>query len=283
VTFSSDPTTEIDECVTVTDTNAVTLLNPTGELGVVCVGDTLPAEFDYSLFLGGYSAPEECGPHDVPNTATFVANDTGATDDATWNVHIDVPCPEGCTLTLGYWKTHNEAFWGGAPEDPNWYLIGDVDGDGTSEGPNEDFFDTGDTWFEVFWTNVAGRPYYQLAHQWMAAYLNKLSIEDIGGSIPSEVQDALDDGAALLDEYDGSEPNKSPDIKGKDAKTIRAMFVDLAGILGEFNEGDAEGGPGHCDEDVTSSFTLSSAGFVFLPLGLLPLGIQALRRRRRMS
>jgi hypothetical protein len=278
VDFSGATITEIDECIDVNDTIA-------GFLGTVCFGvDTLPKTFNYSEFVGPYTAPDECGEHDVPNTADFLTNDTGATGEDVWNVHITVPCPEGCTLTLGYWKTHNEEFWGGAPEDPNWYLIGDFDGDGLSEGPNEDFFDTGDTWFEVFWTNVAGRPYYQLAHQWMAAYLNKLSIEDIGGSIPANVQDALDDGAALLDEYDGSEAGKDPDIKGKDAKTIRAMFVELAGILGAFNEGDI--GPGHCDEDVTSSFTLSSstgsssAGFMFLPIALLPFGVEALRRRR---
>jgi hypothetical protein len=156
-------------------------------------------------------------------------------------VVVTIPCPEGCTLTLGYWKTHNEEFWGGAPEDPNWYLIGDFDGDLLDEGPNEDFFDTGQTWFEVFWTNVAGRPYYQLAHQWMAAYLNTLNIQAIGGSIPADVQAALDHGADLLDQYDVQK-----DVKGKDAKAVKADMVATAGILGAFNEGDI--GPGHCDE-----------------------------------
>jgi hypothetical protein len=267
VDFSGATITEIDECIDVNDTIA-------GFLGTVCFGvDTLPKTFNYSEFVGPYTEAE-CGEHDVPNTADFLTNDTGATDEALWNVHITVPCPEGCTLTLGYWKTHNVLFWGGAPEDPNWYLIGDVDGDGTSEGPGEEFFDTGDTWFEVFWTNPAGRPYYQLAHQWMAAYLNKLSIENIGGSIPANVQDALDDGAALLDLHDGN-----TDIKGKDAKTIRAEFVEIAGILGAFNEGDI--GPGHCDEDVTSTLPLSSAGFLFPPIALLPFGLEALRRRSK--
>ena len=196
---------------------------------------------------------------------------------------ITVPCPEGCTLTPGYWKTHNEEFWGGAPEDPNWYLLGDLDGDGVSEGPSELFFDTGKTWFEVFWTAPAGRPYYQLSFQYMAAVLNKLSIEAEGGTIPAGVQDAIDDAAALLDQYD-----LQTDIKGKDAKSIRAQFVTLAGILGSFNEGTYPGGPLHCDEDASSSLTLSSAasvtqssaGFVLLPFGLLPFGIGVLRRRR---
>ncbi|HZD23766.1 MAG TPA: hypothetical protein VE569_10260 [Acidimicrobiia bacterium] len=52
------------------------------------------------------------------------------------------------------------------------------------------------------------------------AYLNRLSIEAEGGSIPSEVQTALDDAAALLDEWDGSEAGKDPDIGGKVANDI---------------------------------------------------------------
>jgi hypothetical protein len=174
---------------------------------------------------------------------------------------------------MGYWKTHNEEFWGGAPEDPNWFLLGPL-------GEDTLFFDTGMTWFQVFWENPAGRPYYQLAHQWMAAYLNKLSIEAIGGSIPAAVQDALDDGAVLLDEYDGSEAGKNPDLKGKDAKAIRADFVELAGILGDFNEGTT--GPGHCDEPIVIVDGQPVGGSVFLwPIGLVAPLAARMRRRGR--
>lgn len=252
VDFSTADITEIDECITVVDDNGTPLnLLDDVTLGTVCADDPLPHTFTHTIDVGPF---EECGVFEFTNTASFTTvddeNDTDESGSASYTVIIDVPCPQGCTLTLGYWKTHNATFWGGAPEDPNWFLIGDVDGDGISEGENEDFFDTGDTWFEVFWEPVAGRPYYQLAHQWMAAYLNTLSIQALGGSIPSEVQEALDDGAALLDEYDGSEAGKNPDLKGKGAKDIRADFVELAGILADFNEGEI--GPGHCDEDGSS-------------------------------
>lgn len=263
-----DPTEFVDECVDVSDSIV-------GFLGTACVGDA-PATFNYSMDFGPYT-DADCGEFDVPNTADFITNDTGATGEDFWNVHITVPCPEGCTLTQGYWKTHNEEFWGGAPEDPNWYLIGDFDEDGISEGPNEDFFDTGMTWFEVFWENVAGRPYYQLAHQWMAAYLNTLSIQAIGGSIPADVQDALDQGAILLETYE-----HQTDLKGKGAKDIRDEFTYYAGILGDFNEGTI--GPGHCDEPivVTSTSSLPSSGLVFaLPLGLLAPVTEFIRRRKR--
>jgi hypothetical protein len=262
-----DPTELVDECVDVNDTIG-------GFLGTVCVDDDPPPPTDltYTHDVGPYTV-EDCGEQNVPNTADLLTNDTGATDESSWNIVVTIPCPEGCTLTMGYWKTHNDSFWGGAPADPNWSLLGPL-------GEETLFFDTGDTWFEVFWTNPAGRPYYQLAHQWMAAYLNKLSIEAIGGSIPAAVQDALDDGADLLDEYDGSEADKTPDIKGKDAKAIRAEFVELAGILGDFNEGTT--GPGHCDEPIVIVDGQPVGGSVFLwPIGLLAPLASRLRRRGR--
>jgi hypothetical protein len=114
----------------------------------------------------------------------------------------------------------------------------------------------------------------------MAAYLNALSIQDIGGTIPASIQTALNHGADLLDEYDGvPDPLKNPDLKGKNAKTIRADFVATAGILGAFNEGDI--GPGHCDEDTTSSLTLTGAPVLLLPIGLLAPIAAWVRRRLR--
>ena len=254
-----DPTSVIDECVTVTDTYA-------GTLGTACAGvDTLPKTFTYQRTVGPVTA-DQCGGFTVDNTATFTTNDTATTGSDSVSIPVTVDCPEGCTLTQGYWKTHNESFHGGAPADPNWFLLG-------ADGEETLFFNTGDTWFEVFWTAPAGRPYYVLAHQYMAAYLNKLSIEDIGGTIPTAVQDALDDAAILLAN------NSYVDLKGKNAKAIRAQMTALAGILGDFNEGTT--GPGHCDEDFTSDLTLAASGApVFLaPIGLLAPIAARLRRR----
>jgi hypothetical protein len=286
IDFGTADVTEIDECVVVTDDNGTpgdtsddTVLDAS-----LCANEA-PHTYTNTIEVGPF---EICGEFTFTNTAHIVAindaNDTGENHSASYTVIITVPCPEGCTLTPGYWKTHNEEFWGGAANkaDPTWYLE-DLDGDGLFEGPNEMFFDTGMTWFEVLWESPAGRPYFQLAFQYAAAYLNKLSIEDQGGTIPAGVQDAIDDAAALLDQYD-----QQTDIKGKDAKAIRSQFVTLAGILGSFNEGTYPGGPLHCDEDASSSLTLSSAasvtqssaGFVLLPFGLLPFGIGVLRRRR---
>ena len=96
--FSNPTLNEVDE-VNVTDTLK-------GALGTVCVGDS-PKTFSYNMTVGLYGE-DECGEHTIPNTASFVTNDTGATGSASANVNVTVVCtpPSGCTRTIGYWKTH---------------------------------------------------------------------------------------------------------------------------------------------------------------------------------
>jgi len=94
VAFDSAPTTEVDKCITVSDTLQ-------GSLGTVCAGDA-PMTFTYSRYVGPYSS---CGEFTVDNTASFVTNTTGTTGESSWTVNVTVPCG-GCTLTIGYWKTH---------------------------------------------------------------------------------------------------------------------------------------------------------------------------------
>ena len=89
---------EIDECVAVTDSMA-------GNLGTVC-GKDAPKTFTYTRTIGGYT---ECGEFEVDNTASFLTNDTGATGSDGAGVDVTVPCEppaNGCTRTIGYWKTH---------------------------------------------------------------------------------------------------------------------------------------------------------------------------------
>jgi hypothetical protein len=100
----TNPTTEVDECVLVTDSQA-------GTLGTVCVGDS-PKTFTYTKTIGPF---EECGPRKIDNTAVFTTNDTGATGSDSASVDVDVVCrppvgDEGCTP--GYWKNHPEDWTG---------------------------------------------------------------------------------------------------------------------------------------------------------------------------
>lgn len=96
VNFTAPTINQVDECIDVDDSFA-------GSLVTVCYGvDTLPKEIKYSWSVGSYTA---CGDYTATNTATFTTNDTSATGSDSWPIAIKVPC-EGCTLTIGYWKTH---------------------------------------------------------------------------------------------------------------------------------------------------------------------------------
>jgi hypothetical protein len=213
---------EIDDCVDVEDTEE-------GFLGTVCA-DEAPHQFKYTRDFGPFGV-EQCGELDFPNTASFETNDTAATGSDNHNVHVTIPCPTGCTLTLGYWKTHNDSFPGGAPTDDTWDEI-------LPDGEETVFFLSGQTWFEVFWTAPKGNVYYNLAHQYMAAVLNRLN----GASDPGGIDDAISDAEALFNTYT---PDQVDAWKGKQGE--RKLFIELAGILGDYNEGLA--GVPHCDED----------------------------------
>jgi hypothetical protein len=95
-TFSSVQFAEnaIDECVDVTDTYA-------GVLGTVCAGDANPTTFNYSRDIPVLNG---CVTYD--NTATFTANDTGATGSSSQTVEVCGPPPTGA-LTMGFWKGPN--------------------------------------------------------------------------------------------------------------------------------------------------------------------------------
>ena len=261
VDFTSATITEIDECIDVTDTFA-------GALGTACFGETLPKTFSYDRTFGPFTT-DDCGTITIDNTASFVANDTGATDNSSWQVVITIPCPEGCTLTQGYWKTHSS--YGPAPEDPNWLLLGAL-------GPDTPFFTSGQTWYQVFWTPpTKGNAYYILAHQYMAAKLNILSGADS--------TTAVDAAITFAETFFGS--HSPTDIL---TKPVRTEVITNAGILGSYNQGLI--GPGHCSEDsiALAGAAIASAGSsptlqAFAPIAFLPLGLPvffALRRRRQI-
>jgi hypothetical protein len=99
IDFDGATMDEVDECIDVTDTLQ-------GFLGTVCVGDVLPKTFSYERTIT--ATEEDCDGIVIMNTASFEANDTGATGDDDWTVIVTVPCGEGCTP--GFWKTHT-ALW----------------------------------------------------------------------------------------------------------------------------------------------------------------------------
>ncbi len=230
VTFGSTAANVIDECIVVDDTN------PKGPQDVVVCENTADKTLEYSVTFGpagvGTDVAVTCGEIVHPNTASFLtqddANDTDAIGSDSQSVTVNVNCAQGCTLTQGYWKTHNASFKGGAPVDAGWMLIG-----GSKEFTS--FYSSGTTWFGVFWTAPKGNVYYNLAHQYMAAKLNILN----GATAPANVATAITSAEALLS---ANTPAQAALLKGG----AKQSWTTLAGTLGSFNEGLI--GPGHCDE-----------------------------------
>lgn len=233
VDFSTATITEIDECIDVSDTNV-------GSLGTICV-NAAPAIFSYAYDIGPYEA---CGDYTVENTASFVTNDQGATGENTWNIPVNVPCDGGCTLSPGYWKTHNESFFGGAGKkaDPTWQLV-------EPSAENSPFYHSGQSWYDVLWTPPQGNVYYNLARAYIAAYLNVNNINDDNTADGSAVSAELAAALALFHTYT---PAQVADLKGKDRKE----WTDLASTLDDFNNGII--GPGKCDEDDSSAEGLAA-------------------------
>jgi hypothetical protein len=95
VSFGSAVMTQIDECIAVVDSYA-------GTLGPVYHGVALPKTFTYPRTVGPYAT---CGDYTVDNVAAFSTLDTLTTGSDSWRVNVNIPCG-GCTLTIGYWKTH---------------------------------------------------------------------------------------------------------------------------------------------------------------------------------
>lgn len=231
VDFANATVTEVDRCIDVTDTNV-------GFLGTVCA-DNSPVTFEYSIFVGPFEEPDECGEHRLDNTASFVTNDTGTVGEDSWTVLITVPCEGGCTLTPGYWKTHSEH--GPAPYDDTWAML--------PNGADTIFFLSEQTYHEVLWTSPRrGNAYYILAHQYIAAELNVLN----GAVIPGDVLDAWNEATGLFETY------TPHDIGSRQNREVRARFIELASMLDDYNNGVT--GPGHCSEDDLSDDGTSKLG-----------------------
>jgi hypothetical protein len=224
VSFANATVNEVDECIDVSDTNAAF-----GGPHTVCAGvDPLPATFNYSLQFGAHPDADvvlECGENTHTNVADFETNDTGATGEDDHTVNAEVACVLGCTLTQGYWKTHSRE--GPAPYDNAWQNL----------GPDEEdtlFFNSGKTWYEVFWTPPAGNAYYNLAHQYMAAKLNILN----GASAPQQVLDAMAGAEALFNAQGIGDTTLT--------SAERKKALSYASTLDKYNNGLI--GPGHCSE-----------------------------------
>lgn len=142
------------------------------------------------------------------------------------NVKATTPPPpdNGCTYTQGYWKTHSAA--GPAPYDDGWKQLGALE-------EKTLFFNFGQTWLTVWNTPPRGNPFYQLAHQYMAAKLNVLN----GASSTTDVDNAISGAEALFNSL-AAGSNSLTDAQKSQANA-------WATLLDNYNNGLI--GPGHCE------------------------------------
>lgn len=145
--------------------NVAQLTNPVGSV----FGYTITTE----MAVQPPCVPEEepCGA-DVKGTSTSTSLLMNAYHGGVIT-YFNVPI--GCAYTLGYWKTHEDAW-------PAGYAPGDA------------FFSSGKTWLTVLGTPPKGDKYYILAHQYIAAALNVAN----GAYMPPLVQTAFDAAAAYF-------------------------------------------------------------------------------------
>lgn len=225
VDFSNAMITKIDDCVDVSDTAA-------GTLGTVCFGvDTLPKAFTYSRIIGPFSP---CGEYTVSNTASFITKNTGSTGSSSWTVNVHVPC-EGCTLTIGYWKTH--AGFGPSPQKPDavtpllpiWL--------GTPGGAKSINVETASMAVDILNMNVLGTPsngITKLYAQLLAAKLNQANGADVS-SVASTIS-AADAFLATHNYLDWAGLSRAD----------KNMVLGWVTTLDNYNTGII--GPGHCSE-----------------------------------
>jgi hypothetical protein len=129
-----------------------------------------------------------------------------------------------CTKTLGYWKTHS--VYGPAPYDNTWAQIG------SGVGEDTPFFSSGQSYYEVMWTNPKKNAYYILAKQYVAATLNILN-----GADWLAIYGAMGDADFYL--Y-----NNGPDDPL--TKEERQQIITIAQIIDNYNNGLI--GPGACPD-----------------------------------
>ena len=123
---------------------------------------------------------------------------------------------------------HNDPVLGGCTYTQGWYK-----NKGSDALPGGNFYLSGQTWLAVLENEPKGNPYYILAHQFIAAWLNAQSASE-----PAAVATAL--GAATT--YFGTATPANWSAGGQYTKAQLTAWADL---FGSYNEGTI--GPGHCD------------------------------------
>lgn len=130
------------------------------------------------------------------------------------------PPPDGCSLTQGYWKNHEEDWDDAGDNKP--FLVTDM------------FYNSGVSYLTIMKTPPkGGNAYLQLAHQFIAASLNVNGLVSSTPGVTAALQGA--------DAFFTNAPAGMPNPTGATKAQVQAW----ASLLASYNEGNI--GPGHCD------------------------------------
>ena len=217
--FTSPTVNEVDRSVNVTDTAGST----TRTLGTVSVGSA--GRFSYPMQVGPYA---QCGQYAFTNTATF-RTPSGKTGSTTSTVAVNVPC-SGCTLTIGYWKTHA----GLGPQAD--LMLGKLPVSlGTAGGAKTVTVTTEAQAVTILGlAGDASNGFNKLYAQLLAAKLNIAA-----GASASSVATTIGQADKYLATHDASDWSKL-------SKTDKSRVLSWASTLDKYNNGLI--GPGHCTQ-----------------------------------
>ena len=218
VDFSTAAVTEVDKTATVGDSYQ-------GDLGTLSASDA-PKSYSYTRSVGPYTVP---GDYTVDNTATVKAGDTGTESTDSWKVNVTVPST-GCSLTIGYWKTHAGGVGKNAdmvtPLLPIWL--------GTGTGKSVQVLTAGQAIPLLNFKYDAANGINKLYGQLLAA---KLNIKD--GANGSAVASTITAADTFLASYDSSSWSGL-------SKAQKTQVNNWVAALDNYNNGFT--GPGHCTQ-----------------------------------
>lgn len=214
---------KIDDMIKVSDTYSG------GPQGVDVSANDAPKTFTYNRDISF----DECGDHEVNNTASFVTNTTGTKGESSATVKVTIDCAQGCTLTIGYWKTHAD------PNSTRHDATQTLEVLAAAQPPitvgGNTVTATAGTYNVVSLLSFSGdpsKPINKLYAQLVAAKLNIANGAD-GSAVSTTI--------AQADSFlTSKQPNQN--LSGP----ARQTAVSLAAALESFNSGGI--GPGHCDE-----------------------------------
>ena len=194
----------------------------------VSAGDA-PKTFTYNRDISF----DECGEHEVNNTASFVTNDHETAGSSTATVKVTIDCVQGCTLTIGYWKTHAD------PNSPRHDATQTLEVLAAAQPPitvgGNTVTEAAGTYNVVSLLSFSGDPSKPINKLYAQLVGAKLNIAN--GADGSAVSTTIANADTFLT---GKQPSQN--LSGP----ARQTAVSLAASLESFNSGGI--GPGHCDE-----------------------------------